>query len=747
MTEQWSYFEWSFPGGIAGIAVVLAAGLALIALSYALALHRLKPGRIALLTLLRLAVLGLIVLCLADPRRVDESVTVTSRPRKMLAVFDTSSSMRIPGILGPSRLETALAAWDGLAPEGGECRIAGFDSRLGDYPGVEFIDFAPAEAVRPTHLTAALRELAQRADRDGLDAVACFTDGIDTSLDGSLEECVAAVAASRARFHFFPATVELAMKRYAALTRIEAPGQVLVNARVAVAVLAGYSNLTGGDELALEVRDAAGEVIYSGAATRSGAGGTAAFRFEAPPAEETGVTVYYAELLLNGASMARAAWSVEAVARERRRVLLYQGSLDWAARFYKTALGRGAERTSIDVRTIGDKVGNGAFPGSDELGEYDAVLLLNLERKQIDPAMEEALKSYLSGGGGVLFITGNPLAAAEFANSELEALLPVEFESELARDGRSDQASAEFRRQIEGYRRTVNDSAESTLVGRKEDTFRPEPMIDFALTPAGEGNPIFRRPGGGLIVPQFLDYALVRSLKPGAQALATHPGAEGGERVIFAVQRYGAGRSAMLATDPLWRWKLALPSESRDFESFWENLAGWLGSAGRIAADGWRIHEKLYGLGASIPLEFRGGAGRELRFEAVGPGGAVELALAPGREAGILEGAFTPSEPGIYRLCAEGFPDQWLTVAGDFFFFFFLQLTPDLGFFAALAALDNVRVWADGAPADFDAAGASGELRLSERAATPLWWHAGIFLGIVVLYMADLMLRRKWRLV
>jgi hypothetical protein len=78
----------------------------------------------------------------------------------------------------------------------------------------------------------------------------------------------------------------------------------------------------------------------------------------------------------------------------------------------------------------------------------------------------------------------------------------------------------------------------------------------------------------------FATFAKVEAAKPGAQILAVHPTAcnpaSGAPAILMASQDFGKGRAMVLATDSLWRWKLSLPSESREVESFWQQLLGWL---------------------------------------------------------------------------------------------------------------------------------------------------------------------------
>lgn len=749
---------WDFPGGVWGLAAAALLLAAVTVASYCFTLHRLSVRQRAVLIALRLGGGALLLLCLAHPRRVEETTTVLKpEAEKTLVLFDTSSSMTLPGLLGVSRLEDALALWKQVDCGKGVVRYAGFDRGTAAYASAEELARAASgrKEVRPTGLAAALTEAAERVAAEGFTRLVCFTDGVETLEPDTGEAIAAAVAACPIPVELVVADTELAMKRYVAPTRLESPTRVVVNARAAVTALVAYSNLVASDELTAVFSDERDGELHRETAKRGGAGGAALFRCELPASAERGVRGFRLTLLVNGVAVGGACWSVETVARERKRILLYQGTYDWAARFFKNALGRDAERTELEVRTCGARQGNNEFPGAEELKGVDAVFLLNLERSQCTAAMEQALSDYLSGGGGVLFITGNPRASAEFADSPLEALLPVEFERNLPDGPRPDAQTSRFRGEIEGYRRNVNSRAEALLIRQKEETFRPEAMFDFVLTPTGAASPIFHRPDGGAILPRYLDIAPVRALKPGAEALATGPGPGGAPRVVLAAQRFGRGRVAVLATDPLWRWRLALPSESRDCEYFWGNLAGWLGDTGKITRGGWRLDSVLTGAGEKMKVRFvapdlDANEAAALSFSAVDQDGRSHaLTLLPG-EAGSWQGEFTPAAPGIWKLCAGSFPAQTVTVAARGGDRELEQLAPDENLFRALAQTEGTRIFRLSAlaadpqqlRAHASERNTAGVVRLTRSRETALWWRWELFSAFLVLYLAELLLRR-----
>ena len=151
-TEVIEKVVWDFPGGVWGLAAAAVLLAAVTVVSYRFSLHRLGFRQRAILIALRLAAAAVLLLCLAHPRRVRETIT-TAVPEaaKTMVVFDTSSSMTQAGLLGSSRLDDAVALWRRVDPGKGEVRYFGFDRTVTPYPSPEALQQAAgADGVRPT---------------------------------------------------------------------------------------------------------------------------------------------------------------------------------------------------------------------------------------------------------------------------------------------------------------------------------------------------------------------------------------------------------------------------------------------------------------------------------------------------------------------------------------------------------------------------------------------------------------------
>jgi hypothetical protein len=84
-------------------------------------------------------------------------------------------------------------------------------------------------------------------------------------------------------------------------------------------------------------------------------------------------------------------------------------------------------------------------------------------------------------------------------------------------------------------------------------------------------------------LPTFSHLAPVASVKPGARvwAVADIPGARSSPPVLIASQRYGAGLTAVICMQNLWRWRLAEDANPQHFDRFWQQLLRYLGEGSR----------------------------------------------------------------------------------------------------------------------------------------------------------------------
>ncbi len=246
----------------------------------------------------------------------------------------------------------------------------------------------------------------------------------------------------------------------------------------------------------------------------------------------------------------------------KMRVLLVSGAPSWEYRLLSRLLERDATVTvscwlqSADETAVRD--GNEVidhFPRErEELIAYDAIILLDPQSGDIDPAWSNIVESMVTtAGGGLLYVAGrkNTPRLAHDANSrELLALLPV-----------------------------ITDAGEADLLINEMGYFQTTawPVV---VPPEALGHPVLAMSEQAdenariwAELPGVYWHYPVRREKPVATVLMRHSNprmrnAFGGH-VLLATQFLGSGRTAYLAFDTTWRWRRY---GEQYFNRFWIQL-------------------------------------------------------------------------------------------------------------------------------------------------------------------------------
>jgi hypothetical protein len=253
------------------------------------------------------------------------------------------------------------------------------------------------------------------------------------------------------------------------------------------------------------------------------------------------------------------------VAEARRiRVLFVEGTPRYEFRFVKTLLERESDRIAgnktVEVRTVlldasrgwaeTDRSALPDFPTRDQLFEYDAVILGDVEPKELpraNRAMQDLADFVRVRGGGLMFVSGEHAGATAFADTPLADVLPV-----VPSDAGAVRRTPDDQPITEGYRPKL------TPTGQLHPLFRFAPD-------EGESARVWNR------IQPLLWYAKGYRRKLTAEVLATHPDrpAEGDrEKHPLVLQQFvGAGRVLFLGLDETWRWRFRADEEH--FNRFW----------------------------------------------------------------------------------------------------------------------------------------------------------------------------------
>ncbi|MXX71816.1 MAG: DUF3416 domain-containing protein, partial [Gemmatimonadetes bacterium] len=216
------------------------------------------------------------------------------------------------------------------------------------------------------------------------------------------------------------------------------------------------------------------------------------------------------------------------------------------------------------------------FPTTrEDLYRYRALVLGSIEASFFTHDQLDMMADFVSERGGTLLMLGGRRALAEggYKGTPLEDVLPV----------------------------VLDEPTGSTPTERLA-------FVKVSPTPGGANHPITRiestveeSAARWDSLPPVSTTNLITELKPGATELlqgvvvespGAAPGAVGaaedaaglestgdaGDRVVMAFQRYGRGRSMVLAVQDTWLWQMdsTVPLEDLSHENFWRQLMRWL---------------------------------------------------------------------------------------------------------------------------------------------------------------------------
>ena len=761
--EQWiETLKWDFSNGIRGIIIVLVVALVITAVSYIFTLRKIPAKAKFTLIILRVLFISLIVFCLCNPRIERRRSMKKSSSKKIAVLVDISDSMRTKGLWHKNRLDEAMEFWQQKVKKGDKSFKYEFFTFAEKLERIKNLDSRPHIGQSKSLSTKFFQTITESCNKftpDNFDGAIYLTDAIDTSGDEATR-ATASLSVSPMKHIFIPMTTKLPSKPYISLRKLEAPTKAFVGTEVPVLLMTQQTQIAPKTDLKIIVSKNS-QAPFAEYKLRGGSGiQTVKFRL---PIRESGLDSYKAILQINGKKHSELIWSItKSIKKESANVFVYQGALDWGTRFLRYIFADSDKvkmilRYAPQVYDLNNRVSSNNFPGSAELEKFDVVVLFNINRRQITPQMERDLKNFVSRGGGLFFLNGNPVSVREFAASPLENLLPVRFDPTHQRESRADPATQRFLSRLNSSRNGTR--WDTSFRTSKEFTFKVPELNKFTLSEIGKQSPIFKyRSGNSVrqIVPQFQDMALVKEAKPGANILAYYKDPSKKKRILLAYQNYGKGRSMAMATDPLWRWRMNTPSKDKSFEHFWKNLFFWL-AQGKDVSSSWRIPNLYVKGGKELKIYFK--PGREIydvnkvKCFIKTSKGTKPLKLHKDSSSSVQYYVkLTPAADCTYILRAEY--DR--KVVAECIFLSQPEvksrleeniLNPDLKVLNDFAVLDNVYLEDSIEGFDIEKYFSIKNFTLSEKETYPLWHRFWIYLLIVSFFAAEMLVRRIFKLV
>lgn len=739
MSQSLEQTLWVQAGRLAGVStetawlvllVALGVAAVMVLLSYWRTLAPLTLLRRAVLCGLRISMLAGLLLIIAAPTKVVRVHERPARTKRPLAVLvDRSDSMTAPDNREQRRLDDALHQWRKLEPAATQAfsTVSTF-AFAGELAPVPSVSAAGPFATGETRLLRALRDVLARAPEGGWGSIVVLTDGVDTAeadVEPARREILRTALSGGTPLHFVVGRNRVLDAEFLKLREFNVPPRAAPNSVVALNAIF-ESSRTRAVTLPVELR------------RNDNSAPSGSLRLEPGRHVETWTAdgrvaepgLLRFELRV-GNTVARSEVRVEAP--PPNRVLLLQGQLDWTQRFLGRALSRDGTFQFVPIWPFDPSLAVPAgsatgFPADQDLASLGIIILDNVATAQLPASRHSALTQWVKEGGILVVIVSDPQAAGRFAGSELEKALPVVFLPGGA-------PPAELR---------------APAMSPGEIPVPPHPVLPAAVPFVWENPARLREVFGDEVpIPAFYSWAPTARLKPGADLLARHPverAPDGTSAVVLALQRYGQGKSVVLATDPLWRWQLGQADDAHRAERFWTTLLAWLY---RDRDPGFHFDRPPVTSPVEQAASVRvvGAKGRKLSV--VATLGSRKVTLREGAEADdarVFE--WTPPTPGFWEI--EARDDEahqsrmWVTVEPP---------APKRGELPASAPnetlLRTLAMESSGSlltepPPSWRQTHLPAQLVRETR--TALWHEPWLLAGLVALYGVELLLRRRWQL-
>lgn len=690
----------------------------------------LDTRRRALLRALRLAGFAVAIFALAGP--TIRSTETLRRARPLAVLIDSSASMgeKDSGADGKSsRLEAERESFRSAAARlarAYDLRVYSFDGRanfLGDFAAEGDKAIAAAKGLDASGKSTALGDaLVEAAPRETGSAVLVLSDGASNA--GRPPFDAAGVLAARG-VKVFAAPFGQAGRPNVAVKRVLGPRLLLAGEPAAFfAEVAFTGDVTGPARLTLRQGD---KVVARTDVAPSAAPALARLNFAPEGEGDITYTIEAEALPGEGDTADNAARRTVRVAREKLKVLYVEELPRWEYRFIKNAILRD-ERLApkLLLRTADKEVAaqpeyTASFPRSRaDLFKFDVIVIGDVDPGFFLPGDIDNLRAFVSeGGGGLLFVAGANFNPSRYGGSGLGELCPADFVGAETPAG-------------DGAAIALTDAGASNA----------------ALTLSGQEQKAFWK-----ALPKVGWYAKTK-LRAGATALAES--APGGAPLIVE-EPFGRGRTMLVATDELWRWRKE--SGDRYLYRLWAQLVRYLGArrlsvgaaAGEVAlsadeyAQGEEVEATAYlenGLG--MPVDDPSVEG----FVEDAAGRRTPVAFSRAAEAkGLYRAEFPAGGAGKYTLYARGangFVAVPYTVSGDSVET--LSRQADVRALETVAAATGGRLIAPDKLLDvlgFFPAEAESVSRVTSR---PLWASYWFFVPLVAFFSCEWYFRKRWGL-
>ncbi len=529
--------------------LVALAALAVVAIGTGLYYRRRDAtgAQLAVVGLLQVSMLGVVVWALQQPTLTTEKMR--DGENAVALVLDRSASMAYG--MPVSRFQVAMQSLASVVDQDGAPDFAIRHYELGATAGAvtSFVDSAPIDTA--TSFANSLLSILEEARFNPLAAVVLSSDGADTSGRFGADE-LAEIAAFGVPVHTIgvgrseiPDDVEL--------SDITVPDRALPGSTVSARVTIRHDQAAS-----TRVK------VYDGDDL-----------LQLVPVElraDVNSTTAWIEVDLNDVGPHQLRFSVDGeatedelrnnarstlvdVAKQKYRVLYFEGEPRWEYKFLRRAIGNDEDLAIATLLRVSpnkfyrqgidsaDQLQDG-FPATrDELFSYDALIIGSVEAASLSGEQQELIRDFVSERGGSLMMLAGPngLGNGGWGQSAIADVLPAR------------------------------------LPATTTDSFHRKKAFAL-LTPQGAGAQMLRFSANAdenraawSELPEIADYQLTGSLKPAAVTLL-NANTEVGQIPLLMMQPFGRGHAYILASGGTWRWQMSMPLEDQKHETFWRQL-------------------------------------------------------------------------------------------------------------------------------------------------------------------------------
>lgn len=581
-----------------------------------------------------------------------------------------------------------------------------------------------------------------------------LTDGADNA-DTTLDQPIAALRAEGLPV-FAVGVGRERLSRDVEITRVETPRRVLRGASLVVDVVvtqSGYAGRTvpivveeGGRTIAMQdvTLPPDGEARTVKVRFKAADAGVRTFRFSLPEQDgEEVVRNNQREALID-------------VRDTNERIILAEGEPRPEAKFIRQATEDDDQvsvvlllRTAAATANAPDKflrLGvespdelQFGFPTTrEELFRYRGLIIGSFEAAAFTPEQQRMIEDFVAVRGGGLLVLGGAGSLGEggWAGTPLSNALPIAISG--------------------GVREPIMPPIELTV--RPTPLGAGHPAVQIADTEAAAAGKWEQLP-----TLFSVNEAPVSALKPGASLLLDGRDRNNRRHVVLAFQRYGRGKSLVLAVQDSWLWRMhaSMPVEDTTHRYFWQRLVRWLvdgvpdPTTVTVAPEVVEPGEPVTITAELFDREFRGIDDARVQAHVTAPSGRTETVALDWtiERDGEYRGRFTPAENGIYRIVVDGVRASGeLTGTGDAH----VRVGPsDAEYFDAGMRASLLRRLSEETGGRFfrssDTALLADAISFSGRGVTvveerDLWDMPIVLLVVVGLMAAEWLTRRRWGL-